>query len=181
MCLRLQPLLGDELLESRLRSSIWFRRNGTSHYTVQTNLLHFYRTKANQCHVCYSFVHKYCVENDYTCNPGISLAEIGSEIRSVGFPKQTGTLSRLLQRRTDLFEVYDNPSQGIHVYAHETPRVINRPQSIAPHTSNVGSVSHSPSEFLSRSCDSEHCVMLSAFLFLLFVFQITCRCIFCCS
>lgn len=151
MCLRLQPLLGDELLESRLRSSIWFRRNGTSYHTVQPNMLHFYHIQANRCLDCHSFVYKYCIENGYTCKPGISLAEIGSEIRGVGFPKQTGTLSRLLERRTDLFEVHDNPSHGIYVYAHETPRVINRLQRIAPHTSNSGSVSHTPSEFFSRS------------------------------
>ena len=59
----------------------------------------------------------------------MTLSAIGSEIQETGFPRQTGRLRRLLERRSELFQVFDQPHQGTLVYAHDPPRRIVTSQS----------------------------------------------------
>jgi len=117
-----------------------------------------------------SFVYNYCVENEYTSQPGISLSEIGTSIQSVGFPRQIGKLSRLLERRADLFEVYEHVVQGIFVYAHVTPRVIYQPRPEEIHAMNARHVPAAPSETLSRLSHARCRLVTCTFLLLRLIF-----------
>jgi hypothetical protein len=81
------------------------------------------------------FVYKYCIENGHKLErASVSLSVIGSAIQEIGFPRQFGKLRRLLERRSDLFQVFDRQHQGVSVYAHVTPRrlVTNRSQPLQP-------------------------------------------------
>ncbi len=104
------------------------------------------------------FVYKHCIENDYTLeSAGVSLSVIGSEIQEIGFPRHTGKLRRLLERRSDLFQVFDKPHQGVSVYAHAHPRrpVTSRsqpPQPMRPQAPVQGPVASTlPSDSMFRS------------------------------
>ncbi len=108
-------------------------------------------------------MYKYCVENEYTSKPGVSLSDIGTNIQNVGFPRQIGKLSRLLQRRADKFEVYEHVVQGTFVYAVVPPRVIRQPQPSGNHSMNPNGLSVAPPEPLSRLVIivADLCIVLS--------------------
>ena len=114
----------QQLLRSALpRRRLFPRNHGTPNHTVTRILRQSDHIKARGSLFFHRFVYRHCIENGHTEErAGVTLSAIGSEIQETGFPRPTGRLRRLLERRSELFQVFDRPRQGTLVYAHDPPR-----------------------------------------------------------